>query len=337
MTHNEMKASRGDRAAVSDFYDIGSQLSEHAHGSGGEILHCTRRSDGVDLAVKRIFKRKSWEGRSQISAMQRLDHRNIVQLADWFEDEDHIFVVMELAKGGDLFEKIAQSSRLTEAEAGSAFRQILLAVQHMHAKGVVHCDLKPENILYSSPAHDTIKIADFGFAQLTDQSSSLAHQGTVSYAAPEILDEKPFDASADMWSLGVLLYAMMTGFAPFGQSPTRHSRAADRIRRAQLNFKYPVFSSISGEAVDLIQRLVVVSPSQRLTAEEALRHPWVAKHAPANQPSDSLPSVSISSFSSSSSCSSCSSPVHMSFDDPSPHEAHDEAALSARIRDLCFR
>ncbi len=197
-------------------------------------------------------------------------------MVDWFEDIDNIYIVMELATDGDLFDKIIKTGRLPEKEAVIAFSQILLAVQHMHGKNVIHCDIKPENILCMSPDEDTVKVADFGFAQLADQGCQiLKHQGTLSYCSPEVLEGKAYDSKADMWSLGVLLYTMLAGFSPFGQRLPR-SHFLQKIRQCELSFRHDVFRAVSADAQDLIRRLVVVSPQDRLSAADALRHPWVA-------------------------------------------------------------
>ncbi len=274
------QSSRGSGACILDFYEVGSRLGENTCGSGGEILHSRRTADGAEFAVKKIAKLGSWEGKSQVMILQRLNQRNIVEMVDWFEDADHLFIVMELARGGDLFDKISNVGRMSEHQAANIFSQILMAIRHMHTKNVIHCDIKPENILCMSLDEDVpvIKIADFGFAQLADQGCQvMRHQGTLTYSSPEIVDGKAYDSKTDMWSLGVLLYSMLAGFAPFGQHESR-SRQMSKIRQCQLNFNYQAFRSVSGDAIDLIRKLIVASPQQRLSAADALRHPWVVNN-----------------------------------------------------------
>jgi calcium/calmodulin-dependent protein kinase I len=276
LTHCMNESSRGTGMPIHHHYEVGDRIGKHSHGSGGDILHCKRLSDGTKFAVKKIEKRRSWEGKSQILALQRLEHRNIIDVVDWFEDIDDIYIIMELATGGDLCDKIIKVGRMPEKDTVIAFSQILLAVNYMHGKNVIHCDIKPENILCMSPDEDTVKVADFGFAQLADQGCQiLKHQGTLTYCAPEVLEGKTYDSKADMWSLGVLLYSMLAGFAPFGQRLPR-TQFLQKIRQCQLNFRHDVFSGVSADAQDLIRRLVVVSPQDRLSAADALRHPWVA-------------------------------------------------------------
>ena len=201
-------------------------------------------------------------------------------MLDWFEDSDHLYIVMELAKGGDMYDRISITSKgkMSEKDAAASFSQVLSAIHHMHDKHVMHCDIKPENILYMSPEEDLVKVADFGFAQLLDHGCyMLKYQGTLTYTAPEVIDGQVYDSKADMWSLGVLLYSMLAGFAPFGQREPQ-SRVVNRIRACQLNFNYEVFRAVSPDAVDLIQKLVVPSPQQRLSAAEALQHPWIVNN-----------------------------------------------------------
>ena len=253
-------------------------LGSNSAGSGGQILRCSRHCDGVEFAVKKIVKNLSAEGKSQISALQRLDHANIIKMVDWFEDDEHIFIVMELAAGGDLCDKIVNSGTFSEKVTTAIFCQILLAVNYIHSKGIVHCDIKPENILCMSSDDDaTVKVTDFGFAQNDEGKDRhiLQPRGTMTYCAPEVLGGEAFDSKADMWSLGVLLYCMLAGKAPFGQNQPR-SQLLRKALKCQLDFSHDVFSAVSADAQDLIRRLVVVSPQDRLSAADALRHPWVA-------------------------------------------------------------
>ena len=230
--------------------------------------------------MKKIIKSSSCEGSSQILMWTRMNHENIVQMIDWFEDSETIHIVMELAKGGDLFDRIV--SKMSEEAVACAFGQILLAAKHFHSNNVIHCDIKPENILCMGSNNDLVKVADFGLAQIADESTTLKHYGTLAYAAPEVVDGLVFDSMADMWSLGVLLYAMIAGFAPFGQAE-KPDQIRAKIKQCRPNFKYQVFNSVSPEAIDLIQKLLVLSPNQRLTAAEALQHPWVANCAKRDQ------------------------------------------------------
>ncbi|KAJ1491283.1 kinase-like domain-containing protein, partial [Baffinella frigidus] len=156
--------------SIQDYYDVGSRLTAEACGGGGEVLLGVRKTDGQRFAIKVIRFGTSNEDRMQIQALSAVNHQGIIQLVDWFEDSQTLWVVMELAVGGELFGRVTARGKFSENEAAAAVRQILEAVGHMHERGLAHCDLKPENILYESDSGDTIKIADFGFAQVVRET-----------------------------------------------------------------------------------------------------------------------------------------------------------------------
>ncbi|EKX41326.1 hypothetical protein GUITHDRAFT_88432 [Guillardia theta CCMP2712] len=187
---------------------------------------------------------------------------------------------MEMALGGEMFGRIAERGAFTELEAANAFRQILEAVGHMHTRGVVHCDLKPENILYEDDTDRQIKIADFGFAQFipggSDGGQTLTKQlGTLSYTAPEILMGIGYDTKADMWSLGVILYILLSGIPPFGKRRGETDHDVKRnICRGNWRFYDSHFRNVSEQAKDLVKCLIVLDPKKRLDYEQALSHSW---------------------------------------------------------------
>jgi serine/threonine protein kinase len=208
------------RRSIHDLYEVGCRLTVDSAGVGGEVRRGVRKADGKPFAVKVIRFAGTQEDRGQIQALMAVNHPGIIQLVDWFEDPQTLWVVMELALGGELFGRITQRGRFSESEAAAAVRQILEAVGHMHSRGIVHCDLKPENILYGSDAGDAIKVADFGFAQFVPDSlagDALLHRplGTFSYTAPEILKSEGYGCQVDMWSLGVIVYVLLSGVPPF--------------------------------------------------------------------------------------------------------------------------
>mmetsp|Transcript_61398 Transcript_61398/g.164918 ORF Transcript_61398/g.164918 Transcript_61398/m.164918 type:complete len:311 (+) Transcript_61398:71-1003(+) len=264
----KMKRSRDHQL---DAYRIGGRVSETSYGGGGEVFTCVRVRDNLKLAVKIINKNKSNENNSQISMMERLDHQNVLRLIDWFEDENYIFIFVELASGGDLWERIAKSIRIPEAQVALISFQLLNAIHHVHSRGIVHCDIKPENILFSRSGDEFVKLADFGSAQAVGTSNDRKIVSTISYAAPELLDGLPPSTASDLWSLGVLMYTMLSGFPPFGQHPAKTPML---IREGRLIFPQSVFEHVSQDARDLIGKLLVKDPTNRLSAEDALAHPW---------------------------------------------------------------
>lgn len=206
----------------------GDQLSPNSIGGNGQVKLGMRKSDGKQVAIKVVrIGRQTRESKSQIRALQCVNHVGIIQLIDWFESVEDttglvvLYMVMELARGGDFLDRLVRTSnrRLSEARAADAVKQMLEAIGHMHSRGLVHGDLKPENILYMEDDDDSpVKITDFGFAQFL--SGWQAGEGkirsppkglTLGYVAPEILLGGEYDCKVDMWSLGVMLYVLLSG------------------------------------------------------------------------------------------------------------------------------
>jgi len=279
-------SSRGPGKHVEQFYNVAGRLTADAVGAGGEVKRGIRLSDNEPFAIKVIQLASTREDKSQIQPLIETSHEGIIKLVDWFETPEFLYIVMELAMGGEMFGRIANRGAFTERDAASGFRQILDAIGHMHSRGIVHCDLKPENILYKDDTEGQIKIADFGFAQFlpggSDSGATLRKQlGTLSYTAPEILRDIGYGTKADMWSLGVILYIMLSGIPPFGKRRNETDRDVKRnIVRGQYRFYESHFKHVSEPARDLIRRLIVVEPDERYSWEEAIRHPWIEGQAP---------------------------------------------------------
>ncbi|EKX40817.1 hypothetical protein GUITHDRAFT_158278 [Guillardia theta CCMP2712] len=268
--------------SIEDYYEIGSRLTQESVGANAEVLRAVRRSDGKHFAVKVLRVGHTREDRSQIRALQSVNHVGIIKLEDWFETSTSLYLVMELALGGELFTRIQHRGRLSEREAAAVVKQMLEAIGHMHSRGLVHCDLKPENILYADMSENSpLKIADFGFAQFLPGRLEKLKQtlgGTPSYTAPEILVGQPYDGKVDMWSLGVILYILLSGIKPFkvsGRTPEELRAAVSTVLRGEYTFVEPHFTNVSAEAKDLIARLLVVDPKQRLSWDQALAHQWI--------------------------------------------------------------
>ena len=260
-----------------DLYAIGKPLSQ---GSEGEVCLAFRRSDGFPFAVKVMDRAAAYCYEDQIRVMQGLDHASIVKMVDWFSDEQTVYVVMELVQGGDMLERILKDSRLSEPSAAAAFRQVLLAVEHMHSKGLAHNDIKLENLLVDG---DDVKLCDFGACRPIDQETCYSSfNRTLAYTPPEVLEGRDRSAgSGDMWSLGVLLYTMLAGYTPFGQTPSSSThKVMKKILKGRVQFFDDSFNTVSAEAIDLISQLLQKDPSKRMTLCEALCHPWLAANVP---------------------------------------------------------
>lgn len=214
--------------------------------------------------------------RTEIGVLLRLSHPNIIQLKEIFESDSDIALVLELVTGGELFDRIVERGYYSERDAAHVIKQILEAVAYLHDNGVVHRDLKPENLLYADMALDApLKIADFGLSKIIDDQVTMKTVcGTPGYCAPEILRGNAYGPEVDMWSVGVILYILLCGFEPFFD-PRGDQFMYGRILNCDYEFVSPWWDDVSLNAKDLVSKLIVLDPHQRLSVREALQHPWV--------------------------------------------------------------
>ncbi|XP_063920570.1 ribosomal protein S6 kinase alpha-5-like isoform X2 [Zophobas morio] len=261
-------------------YDI--DLNEPILGDGtfSVCRRCINLQTGKEYAVKIVSRKKDCS--QEINLLRACQgHANIVSLYDVIQDEAHTYLVLEYLKGGELFERIRKKSRFTESEASGILRKLVSAVSFMHSRGVVHRDLKPENLVFTSEDDDAeIKVIDFGFARLKQEKESLHTPCfTLHYAAPEVLkgDPEGYDENCDLWSLGVILYTMLSGKAPF------HARSRDesvssimeRIKEGDFSFHSAAWNGVSNEAKSVVRGLLTVNPSQRLRMTHLETNTWV--------------------------------------------------------------
>eukprot|EP00903_Cladosiphon_okamuranus_P019868 g18261.t1 len=213
---------------------------------------------------------------AQASIMHELNHPNLVKIYDFFEDDPKSFyMVLELMNGGELFDRIVQKKYYNEAEARDVCRTLLEAMRYTHGQGIVHRDLKPENLLLADPSDDSsIRVADFGFAVSVRDGYVRDQCGTPGYVAPEILRARPYGTSVDMWSVGVIIFIILSGCPPFHDKD--QNRLFRKIKAGHFSFYPEYWSEVSSNAKDLIRKLLVVDPKQRITAAEACEHPWLS-------------------------------------------------------------
>lgn len=263
-------------------------------GTTSTCYRCARRSDGRRFACKIIEKRRlaasprkraeiAVQLRREVDVLRSVDHPNIAKLEAAFENEAFLILVMELLEGGELFDAIVEKGRFSEPEAVHVARSVLAAIKHMHQRGIVHRDLKPENMLLAVSRKRrtgtgpgmTVKIIDFGFAKVLEHgATSSSFLGTGGYLAPEILLHQPYATPVDMWSFGVLVYLLLCGRLPF--AATTQLRPNQRVASLyKLTFPRKYWHGVSPLAMDFLQRVLVLNPSARLTASEALKHPWL--------------------------------------------------------------
>jgi serine/threonine protein kinase len=210
-----------------------------------------------------------------VAILASLNHPHITPLIDFFDEKDCYFLVMELISGGDLFDRIGEKKSYSEADARDLIVKMLKAVAYCHIRKIAHCDMKPKNLLLMSEDNDSfIKLADFGFAARVHEPKCLTKQcGTPFFVAPEILLRKGYDQQSDMWSVGCIIFLLLSGNLPFmGRSQKELFR---KIVAGKYEFKPEDWDSVSDDAKDLVTRLLVLDPDKRMTAAEAVRHPWL--------------------------------------------------------------
>ena len=246
---------------------------------------------GADVAIKIIDKAKVEDMQDiqrEIEIMNMVDHPNVINLFEIFDEPKKMNLVLELVTGGELFDRIVAKGNYSEKDAATCMSQLCQALDYLHTKKIVHRDLKPENLLYASPADDAnLKVADFGLARMLTAGDMMKTAcGTPGYVAPEILKNKGYDSGAvDMWSAGVILYILLCGFSPFYEEEL--PALFDQILHARYDFPSPWWDSISKEAKSLVQALLTLDPKKRMTADEVLKQPWVTGAA-SDAPLDSV-------------------------------------------------
>eukprot|EP01117_Protostelium_nocturnum_P007098 TRINITY_DN2544_c0_g1_i1.p1 TRINITY_DN2544_c0_g1~~TRINITY_DN2544_c0_g1_i1.p1 ORF type:complete len:375 (-),score=122.20 TRINITY_DN2544_c0_g1_i1:39-1163(-) len=277
-TFRKVRTILPHKKKLEDYYEV-----KHVIGSGSSsIVHLgIRKKTGEEVAIKIINKLDIPEEQrdslhNEIDCLNRGNHHaNIIQLRDVFEDRRRLVLVLELMSGGHLLEHIQKRKWYSEKEAGVLMRKIMEGVAYLHKNGVVHRDLKPENLLFSNRTDElVIKIADFGFARYVPGDGTMTSIcGTPAFLAPEIAKEQHYNKSVDIWSLGVVLYIMLSGFPPF--SAQTEERLFALICEGKVEFPDVCWRKVSSLAKDFVTRLLTVEPAKRLTAEQALRHPWL--------------------------------------------------------------
>mmetsp|Transcript_7785 Transcript_7785/g.14902 ORF Transcript_7785/g.14902 Transcript_7785/m.14902 type:complete len:527 (-) Transcript_7785:3970-5550(-) len=265
-------------SGIHDDYDMGEKLGE---GNYATVLRATDNETGSTVAIKCIPKEKlqrSSQGAkilvNEIDCMRRLDHPNILKIERVYEENEHVYIVLEYVEGGDLFAKIIAAEKFSERYSAVLARKMLTALVYMHEKNIIHRDLKLENIMMTSLDEEAdIKIADFGFAaEMTTENMSV-YCGSPGYVAPEILNKLGYDAKADVFSLGIIVYIILSGNSPFFGRSVEETLAKNREGR--IRFEPSYWADISDDAKDFVMSVTERNSKQRTTAAEALRHRWI--------------------------------------------------------------
>uniref|UniRef100_A0A8C4XIQ3 Death associated protein kinase 3 n=1 Tax=Erpetoichthys calabaricus TaxID=27687 RepID=A0A8C4XIQ3_ERPCA len=234
------------------------------------VRKCREKSTGVEYAANRE------EIEREVNILREIQHPNIITLHDIFENKTDVILILELVSGGELFDFLAEKESLTEEEATQFLKQILDGVHYLHSKKIAHFDLKPENIMLldKNVPNPRIKLIDFGIAhQILDNNEFKNIFGTPEFVAPEIVNYEPLGLEADMWSIGVITYILLSGASPFlGETK---QETLTNISAVNYDFDEEYFSNTSELAKDFIRRLLVKDPKKRMTIEGSLQHPWI--------------------------------------------------------------
>ncbi|SOS77369.1 calcium-dependent protein kinase 2 [Plasmodium sp. gorilla clade G1] len=212
----------------------------------------------------------------EIEIMKKLDHPNIVKLYETYENDNYIYLIMELCSGRELFDSIIENGSFTEKNAATIMKQIFSAIFYLHSLNIVHRDLKPENFLFQSESKDSLlKIIDFGLSKnLGTGEFTTTKAGTPYYVAPQVLDGK-YDKKCDIWSSGVIMYTLLCGYPPFYGDTD--NEVLKKVKKGEFCFYENDWGSISSDAKNLITKLLTYNPNERCTIEEALNHPWITQ------------------------------------------------------------
>ncbi|GKY96532.1 hypothetical protein MPSEU_000612800 [Mayamaea pseudoterrestris] len=260
-----------------EVYQLNARLKS---GSFATVCRGTHRATGRKVAIKCVLRKDLPPADDaaiydEVAILSSLTHPHIVPIIDFFDEKDCYFIIMELMSGGDLFDRIGKKKSYSEADARDLIVKMLKAVAYCHARKIAHCDMKPKNLLLMSDDNDSfIKLADFGFAARVHEPNSLSKQcGTPFFVSPEILMRKGYDQQSDMWSVGCIVYLLLSGNLPFmGRSQKELFR---KIVAGKFDFDDDEWNEISDEAKDLVTQLLVLDPSKRITAADAVRHEWL--------------------------------------------------------------
>jgi serine/threonine protein kinase len=291
------KPDTDEETAFTDQYEIEQLIGE---GATSRVYSAQSKNSDRLFAVKviptKVILSESFRAIArEIQILKRLHHPNVITLHDAIITSKNLYIVMDLLQGPELFDVIVDRKFFPELEARALIRKILKAVAYFHSENITHRDIKPENIKFQSESSDAeLKILDFGFARHLNKDELLQNQvGTICYEAPEVLRGYTQSFPVDMWAVGIISYIMLCGFPPFFSSPSyKYSPEAlqrypfwllfnedtqylrNSIMEGKFDFPDPYWTNITAECKDLITKLLCVDRIERLTAEQALLHPW---------------------------------------------------------------
>ena len=265
------------KTKINDEYKFGETLGE---GSFGTVRRAVHKQTGQERAIK-IFKKRQQDERKlllEVNILSKLTHPNIMEIYEFYEDKANFYIVSELCKGGELFDKITEKGCFKEAEACPIMLQIVSAICYSHSNRIVHRDIKPENIMLEKTNNDNllIKLIDWGGARYFSKNKKMSTiKGTPYYIAPEVLKEV-YDEKCDIWSIGVIFYVLLCGYPPFNGD--KDIEIMQNVQRGQFFFPEEEWDVISPEAKDLIRKMLTYDPAKRISAKDILLHPWFSHY-----------------------------------------------------------
>ncbi|XP_031731145.1 calcium/calmodulin-dependent protein kinase type II subunit gamma isoform X11 [Anarrhichthys ocellatus] len=267
------------------FTDEYQLFEELGKGAFSIVRRCVKKSTGQEYAAKIINTKKlSARDHQKLDREARicrlLKHPNIVRLHDSISEEGFHYLVFDLVTGGELFEDIVAREYYSEADASHCINQILESVSHIHQHDIVHRDLKPENLLLASKMKGAaVKLADFGLAieVQADQQAWFGFAGTPGYLSPEVLRKDPYGKPVDIWACGVILYILLVGYPPFWDEDQH--KLYQQIKAGAYDFPSPEWDTVTPEAKNLINQMLTINPAKRITADQAIKHPWVCQRS----------------------------------------------------------
>ncbi|XP_067253574.1 calcium/calmodulin-dependent protein kinase type II subunit beta isoform X35 [Chanodichthys erythropterus] len=265
-----------------DEYQLYEELGK---GAFSVVRRCVKLCTGQEYAAKIINTKKlSARDHQKLEREARicrlLKHPNIVRLHDSISEEGFHYLLFDLVTGGELFEDIVAREYYSEADASHCIHQILESVSHIHHHDIVHRDLKPENLLLASKCKNAaVKLADFGLAIEVqgDQQAWFGFAGTPGYLSPEVLRKEAYGKPVDIWACGVILYILLVGYPPFWDEDQH--KLYQQIKAGAYDFPSPEWDTVTPEAKNLINQMLTINPAKRITAQEALKHPWVCQRS----------------------------------------------------------
>ena len=268
---DELRTTKSKKKPNKGPYLLGEALGE---GAFAKVRLATQIHIKEKCAIKIVDKRLLEDQKDiqrlkkEIKILKSIRHKNIIQLFDIMESKTNLYFVLEYCKGGELFDYIVKNKRLKETEACIFFQQIINGVEYLHKQGIIHRDLKPENLLLDY--NNNIKISDFGLSTFFSKNHFLQTAcGTPSYAPPEMLEGLQYNGEAsDIWSCGIILYAMLCGTLPFTES-----KEEIIVRKIKMH-DYTIPKYLSKEAQDMLNHILKINPEERFTIEGIKKHPW---------------------------------------------------------------